>query len=115
MDVSLAGSPTCPAGLRHAMRTSLQQLPDATISADVVDDLVLAVSEAATNAILYGSCNLQPVKVTIGVQGGWIEATIRDHGRLPSRPASLMSLRGRGLWLIGSTSCALPRPAQGHW
>jgi hypothetical protein len=31
-------------------------------------------SEAATNAILYGSCNLQPVQVTIGVQGGWIEA-----------------------------------------
>jgi anti-sigma regulatory factor (Ser/Thr protein kinase) len=30
----------------------LQQLPGATVSADVVDDLVLAVSEAATNAIL---------------------------------------------------------------
>jgi hypothetical protein len=52
MEVSFAGSPTCLAGLRHAVRTSLQQLPDATVSADVVDDLVLAVSEAATNAIL---------------------------------------------------------------
>jgi hypothetical protein len=52
------------------------------------------------------------------VQGGWIEATIRDQGRPPSRTAPLISLRGRGLWLIGqlgSTSCALPRPAQGHW
>jgi len=57
--------------------------------------------QAATNAILYGSCDAQPVQVTIGVQGGWIQATIRDQGRLPSRPASLMSLRGRGRWLIG--------------
>jgi anti-sigma regulatory factor (Ser/Thr protein kinase) len=56
----------------------LQELPGATIPADVVDDLVLGVSEAATNAILYASCDAQPVKVTIGVQGGWIEATIRD-------------------------------------
>jgi len=52
MEVSFAGSPTCLAGLRHAVRTSLQQLPDATVSADVVVALVLAVSEAATNAIL---------------------------------------------------------------
>ena len=58
-------------------------------------------SEAATNAILYGSCDAQPVQVTIGVQGGWIQATIRDQGRPPSRTAPLMSLRGRGLWLIG--------------
>ena len=67
----------------------------------VVDDLVLAVSEAVTNVIRYGSCNLQPVKVAVGVQGGWIQATIRDQGRPPSRTAPLMSLRGRGLWLIG--------------
>jgi anti-sigma regulatory factor (Ser/Thr protein kinase) len=96
----------------------LHELPGATIPADVVDDLVLGDSEAATNAILYGSCDAQPVKVIIGVQGGWIEATIRDQGRPPSRTAPLISLRGRGLWLIGqlgSTSCALPRPAQGHW
>jgi hypothetical protein len=38
----------------------------------------LAVSEAATNASLYLSCNLQPVKVAVGVHGGWIQATIRD-------------------------------------
>ena len=57
--------------------------------------------QAATNAILYGSCDAQPVQVTIGVQGGWIQATIRDQGRPPSRTAPLMSLRGRGLWLIG--------------
>jgi len=58
----------------------LQELP-AAIPGEVVDDLVLAVSEAATNAILYRSRDAQPVKVTIRVQGGGIEATIRDRGR----------------------------------
>jgi anti-sigma regulatory factor (Ser/Thr protein kinase) len=57
---------------------ALQELP-AAIPGDVVDDLVLAVREAATNAILYGSCDAQPVKMTVRVQGGWIEATIRDR------------------------------------
>ena len=45
--------------------------------------------QAATNAILYGSCDAQPVQVTIGVQGGWIQATIRDQGR----PGMLVPLR----------------------
>jgi two-component sensor histidine kinase len=100
MDVSVAGSPTCLAGLRHAVRTSLQQLPDATISADVVDDLVLAVSEAATNAILYGSCTIQPLKVPSRYQvAGWRRRSAT--GRPASRTAPLTSACGRGLWLIG--------------
>jgi hypothetical protein len=40
--------------------------------------VVLAVSEA-TNASCVGSCSIQLVKVTIGVQVGWIEATVRDR------------------------------------
>jgi Histidine kinase-like ATPase domain len=73
----------------------LQELPGVTLPGDVVDHLVLAVKEAATNAILYGSCDAQAVKVTIRVQGGWIEATIRDRGRPASRTAPVTSLRGR--------------------
>ena len=65
------------------MRTSLQELP-AAIPGEVVDDLVLAVSEAANDAILCGSCSIQPVKVTVGVQGGWIEVTICDQAPLPA-------------------------------
>src|SRR5215218_5680578 len=66
-------------------RSSFQQLPTA-VPGEVVDDLVLAVSEAVTNVIRYGSCNLQPVKVAVGVQGGWIQATIRDRAaRIPHR------------------------------
>jgi anti-sigma regulatory factor (Ser/Thr protein kinase) len=64
----------------------LQELPGVTLPGDVVDHLVLAVKEAATNTILDGSCDAQAVKVTIRVQGGWIEATIRDRGRPASAP-----------------------------
>jgi anti-sigma regulatory factor (Ser/Thr protein kinase) len=78
---------------------ALQVLP-AAIPGDVVDDLVLAVREAATNAILYGSCDAQPVKMTVRVQGGWIEATIRDRGR-PIPRGSRDEPSRAWLWLIG--------------
>jgi anti-sigma regulatory factor (Ser/Thr protein kinase) len=101
METSFAGSPSCLAELRRAIRSSLQAVP-AVIPDEVVDDLVLAVSEAATNAILYGSDDAQPVTVTVRVGGGWVEAAIRDRGR-PAAPgtAPVTGLRGRGLWLIG--------------
>jgi len=101
MEISVAASPTCLAGLRRAIRRSLEEAPG-VIPSGVVDDVVLAVSEAATNAILYGSADAQPVTVTVRVYSGWIEATIRDRGR-PSAPrtAPVTSLGGRGLWLIG--------------
>jgi anti-sigma regulatory factor (Ser/Thr protein kinase) len=64
----------------------LQQLL-AAIPGEVVDDVVLAVSEAVTNAFVWGSCNVQLVRVAAGVQGGWIEATICDQApRPPSLP-----------------------------
>ena len=101
MEISFAGSPSCLAELRRATRHSLAEVP-AAIPDEVVDDLVLAVSEAATNAILYGSGDAQPVTVTVRVRGGWVEATIRDRGRRAApRMAAVTSLRGRGLWLIG--------------
>jgi hypothetical protein len=100
-EISLAASPTCRAGLGRAPREPACRSCRPPSRGEDVDDLVLAVSEAATNAILYGSCDAQPVQVTIRVQGGWIQATIRDQGRPPSCTAPLMSLRGRGLWLIG--------------
>jgi anti-sigma regulatory factor (Ser/Thr protein kinase) len=101
MEISFAASPSCLAGLRRAVRSSLAEVPGA-IPSDVVDDVVFAVSEAATNAILYGSGDAQLVTVAVRVQAGWIEAIIRDRGR-PAAPrtAPATSLRGRGLWLIG--------------
>ncbi len=74
METSFTGSPSCLAELRRAFRSSLTEVP-AAIPDEVVDDMVLAVSEAATNAILYGSGDGQPVTVTVRVRGGWVEAT----------------------------------------
>jgi anti-sigma regulatory factor (Ser/Thr protein kinase) len=101
MEISIAGSPSRLAELRRAVRSSLAEMLGA-IPDEVVDDVVLAVSEAAANAVLYGSGDAQPVTVTVGVRGSWIEATIRDRGR-PAAPraAPMTGLRGRGLWLIG--------------
>ena len=101
MELSFAGSPSCLSEMRRAVRSGLAQVPVA-IPDEVVDDVVLAVNEAATNAILYGSGDAQPVTVTIRLRGGWIEATIRDRGRPAAlRTAPVTGLRGRGLWLIG--------------
>src|SRR5215217_3755525 len=75
-----------PAGLRWCGRappSRSQELP-AAIPGEVVSDVVLPVSEAVTNASCVGSCNIQLVKVAVGVQGGWIEATICDQAPLPA-------------------------------
>jgi hypothetical protein len=72
----------------------LQQLP-AAIPGEVVDDLALAVSEAVTTAILCpATCSRS--KAAVGVQGGWIEATICDRAAPASRIAPLTSPCGVG-------------------
>jgi anti-sigma regulatory factor (Ser/Thr protein kinase) len=50
MEVSVPASPSRRAGVRQAVRADLGGVSD-----EVADDVVLALSEAATNAILYGS------------------------------------------------------------
>jgi hypothetical protein len=57
------------------------------IPGEVVDDLVLTVSQAVTNAILCGYLQHRLVKVAVGMQGGSIEATICD--RAAPRPTPL--------------------------
>jgi anti-sigma regulatory factor (Ser/Thr protein kinase) len=84
MEISFAGSPSRLADLRRAIRSSLAEVRG-DIPSEVIDDVVLAVSEAATNAVLYGSGDAQPVTVTVRVGGGWIEATIRDRAAPPPR------------------------------
>ena len=53
METSFAGSPSCLAELRRALRHSLAEMP-AAIPDEVVDDLVLAVSEAAPTPFCTG-------------------------------------------------------------
>jgi hypothetical protein len=73
----------------------LQQLP-AAIPGEVVDELALASATPSPRPSCVGSCNIQPAKVAVGVQGGWIEATIGDRATPAPHTAPLTSHCGRG-------------------
>ncbi len=55
MELSVPPSPVHLAGLRRAARACL-----GGVAGEAADDVVLALNEAATNAILYGSSGGQP-------------------------------------------------------
>ena len=77
----------------------------AGVASEAADDVVLALNEAAPNAILYGSGGGQPVQVVVHVDDEVIEASVLDHGPdLPTQPPTdtdALAVRGRGLWLLG--------------
>jgi anti-sigma regulatory factor (Ser/Thr protein kinase) len=101
MELSIPPSPRHLAGLRRAARSYLRGVPD-----EVADEVVLALNEAATNAVLYGSSGGQPVAVVVYVNDHWVEASVLDHG--PQPPTGLPAATdtdgpgagGRGLWLL---------------
>jgi anti-sigma regulatory factor (Ser/Thr protein kinase) len=92
--------------LRKAVRSGLA----GRVSDEDLDDLVLALNEAATNAVLHGSGRGHAVEVTVRVTGGWAEITVVDRGRV-QRPSRAWDedrsdeegtpVGGRGLWLMG--------------
>ncbi len=97
MELSLPPSPACLAELRRATRACLQG-----VASEAADDLVLALNEVATNAILYGSRGGQPIEVVVHVNDEVIEASVLDHGPdLPAQPPTdadtdALAVRGRG-------------------
>jgi anti-sigma regulatory factor (Ser/Thr protein kinase)/GAF domain-containing protein len=99
MELTISASPAQLAGLRQAARHALREVPS-----QIAEELVLAIDEAATNAILYGSRGGDPVQVAVWVRDDWVEATVVDHGPAqPVRPAPTtdrLSSHGRGLWLL---------------
>jgi serine/threonine-protein kinase RsbW len=101
MRLSMPASPARLAGLRQAVRANLRGA-----SEEVADDVVLALNEVATNAVLYGSRGGQPVEVAVHVTHDWVEASVLDHGPEPppglQTAADTAELRagGRGLWLL---------------
>jgi anti-sigma regulatory factor (Ser/Thr protein kinase) len=102
MELSIPASPSRLARLRRAVRADLRG-----VSEEVADDVVLALHEVATNAVLHGSSGGQPIQVVVHVNDDWVEASVLGHG--PQPPPSLSAetdtdeLRagGRGLWLLG--------------
>lgn len=102
MELSIPASPSRLAGLRRAVRADLRG-----VSAVVADDVVLALHEVATNAVLHGSSGGQPIQVVVHITNDWLEASVLDHGPQPppglSAETDTDELRagGRGLWLLG--------------
>jgi anti-sigma regulatory factor (Ser/Thr protein kinase) len=102
MQLMIPPSPAHLAGLRRAARASLREVPS-----EVAEEIVLAVNEAATNSILYGSGAGQPVEVAVAVKADWVEATVLDHGltlppssRLAQDDTEALNAHGRGLLLL---------------
>lgn len=99
MELTISASPFELAGLRRAARDALGEVPT-----EVADEMLLALDEAATNAILHGSDGGGPVEVAVRVGDAWVEASVLDHGPTePPRPRSTtdrLSGGGWGLWLL---------------
>jgi anti-sigma regulatory factor (Ser/Thr protein kinase) len=105
VELSFPASPAHLGDLRRSVRAELRGLiPDRDL-----DDLLLALNEAATNAVLYGSGSGKPVEVAIHVQKGWAEVSVLDRGpvqralsgRGPGIEPEIARYGGRGLWLMG--------------
>jgi anti-sigma regulatory factor (Ser/Thr protein kinase) len=108
VEIQFPASPARLGDLRQTVRSGLRgQIRD-----DDLDDLLLALHEATTNAVLHGSDGGSAVDVVVRVDDGWAEVTVLDRGS--SRPANPHrddeeqlsgsdepSLSGRGLWLMG--------------
>jgi anti-sigma regulatory factor (Ser/Thr protein kinase) len=102
--------PATPARLADLRRTVRDGLRG-KIGDEDLEDLVLALHEATTNAVLHGSEGGAPVQVVVRLEAGCVEATVLDFGQ-PEPPASdpdgseapardLPPGSGRGLWLMG--------------
>ena len=102
--------PATPARLADLRRTVREGLRGQIRDEDL-DDLLLALHEATTNAVLHGSEGGAPVRVVVRVEDGCVEATVLDQGlaeraeldgderATPARDMPPHS--GRGLWLMG--------------
>jgi anti-sigma regulatory factor (Ser/Thr protein kinase) len=108
VEIQFPASPARLGDLRQTVRSGLRgQIRD-----DDLDDLLLALHEATTNAVLHGSEGGSAVDVAVHLEDGWAEATVLDRGssqsanpdrdeeeQLSGSEEPLLS--GRGLWLMG--------------
>jgi anti-sigma regulatory factor (Ser/Thr protein kinase) len=89
------------AQLRHGLAEALAA---GKLARDGVDDMVIAVSEIATNAIMYGG---PPVNVRLWAEDGRAICTVTDHGPGIDNPfagyvpahGSDLTRGGMGLWM----------------
>lgn len=69
------------------------------------DDLVLAVSEACSNAVEHGGGGVQMVHLVAELRGDEIAVSVRDRGRW--RPPSVRPERGRGMGILRQVTDSL--------
>jgi anti-sigma regulatory factor (Ser/Thr protein kinase) len=107
VELTISAAPFQLAGLRQAARDALGEVP-----IQVADEMLLALDEAATNAILHGSDGGDPIQVAVRVRDAWVEASVLDHGQPrhpdPDRPAtgSAAEAGGCGCFAAWSTRSA---------
>jgi anti-sigma regulatory factor (Ser/Thr protein kinase) len=94
----------CTAHSVRALRLELRSFLDVTgLPGDELDDLVLAASEAATNAIEHARTPVPGYfDVLADVEGTRVQITVRDHGRW--REPTPRGGPGRGLLLMRNLS-----------
>jgi anti-sigma regulatory factor (Ser/Thr protein kinase) len=102
VELSFPASPAHLADLRRSVRAGLKGV----VPERDLDDILIALNEAATNAVLYGSGGGQPVEVAIRVRGDWAEVSVLDRGPPPrgggrGTDSEAAHHGGRGLWLMG--------------
>ena len=96
--IELAGSSAAQA------RQALTRIGRGRVADTILDDLLLGVSEAVSNALIHGRA---PATVRIWATPGRIVISVHDQGRGPADPlaglvpaASNAATLGLGLWLI---------------
>jgi anti-sigma regulatory factor (Ser/Thr protein kinase)/ligand-binding sensor protein len=90
-------------GVRRTLRTHLQLSP---LDPQQIDDVVLAVEEACTNAVRHSGSKAD-VDVDLAFDGADLFVVVRDHGHgfdlsrfRPDELPDLLSESGRGLFLM---------------
>ena len=91
------------AGLRHEVR---DYLGSCAVPQSIIEDVLLCVHEACTNALLYGR-SFQPIEVGVAVAGSVVSASVRGGGAGfdpdladVANPPDPMRAEGRGLFII---------------
>jgi anti-sigma regulatory factor (Ser/Thr protein kinase)/ligand-binding sensor protein len=103
LHISLPPQPAALFGVRARIRTHLQLSP---LDPGQIDEVVLAVEEACTNAIRHSRSD-RDIDISLGFEAADLVAMVRDRGRAfdlsrfdPGVVPDLFATGGRGLFLI---------------
>jgi anti-sigma regulatory factor (Ser/Thr protein kinase) len=100
LNIRLPAIPASLAVIRAHLRT---WLPTARVNPAVASDVLLAVGEAASNAVehaVHGAARDVIVEVTAHATNTGLALTVKDNGRWHEHPRSAPSQRGHGSRLM---------------